>query len=89
VNKPTYDELVEALELMALQYLTEPDGSLFHDFMSAGEAALPALERLGILETLPESSVIWRWVEGHRFRDFADRRAKEFAEQTGATSAST
>lgn len=72
MDKPTYEELVEALESMALQYLTYVDGSLTHNFRNAGEEALPLLERLGIVEPLPDTIGYWQWVEGHKYRAFAD-----------------
>jgi hypothetical protein len=37
---------VEALELMALQYLSDDNGNLDHEYMSAGEHCLDCLEQL-------------------------------------------
>lgn len=84
VGAPTYEELVEALEGLALQYLTKWDSdTLTHDFMSAGEYALPILERLGSIESIGPAE--WRWVEGHENRsgvgmnnsDLSDRPSGE------------
>jgi hypothetical protein len=49
-NKPSYNELVEALELMALQYLEYPVGVLDHHCMAAGEHCLDCLNRVGLVE---------------------------------------
>jgi len=52
--KPTYDELVDALITMSVQYLgkrtADCNYSLDHQFMCAGEDALGCLARLGIVE---------------------------------------
>lgn len=58
MNNVTIEELVDALEDMCLQYLSRPDGSMTHDFMSAGEIALDVLCRLG-LATETGDGAIW------------------------------
>ena len=48
MNKPTHEELVKALELMALQYL-KYDDILDHKYMAAGEHCLDCLAREGLV----------------------------------------
>ena len=46
--KPAYEDILDALEGMALQYLSDVDGNIMtHDFMIAGENCLDVLQRLG------------------------------------------
>lgn len=61
-EKPTYEELVEALEGMCLQYL-DWEGVFDHSFMCAGEHALDVLHRFSKVETKDE--VTYTWVSGH------------------------
>lgn len=49
-SKPTYKEIVSALELMCLQYLSDEYGDLDHEHMSAGEHCMDCLERLGLVK---------------------------------------
>jgi hypothetical protein len=44
------DELIVALELMALQYLEDINGEMNHQFMAAGEICLEILEDEGLVE---------------------------------------
>ncbi len=61
-DKPTYEELVEALEEMALQYLTDvTDQYMTHSFMVAGENCLDILARLGKIRSV--DNVAYTWVE--------------------------
>lgn len=45
-----YHKVVEALTLMAWQYLENHDGFIDHQYMSAGEATTEVLEKLGIIQ---------------------------------------
>jgi hypothetical protein len=51
-------ELIEVLMMMAEQYLTFGEGYFMHDFMSAGENALPLLEKYGQLKKVDKA----KWV---------------------------
>lgn len=71
-TRPTYKELLEALEGMCLQYLTyDGDGTrLTHHFMPAGEMALDVLERAGRVRDI--GGEIYEWVEGHEYASGGD-----------------
>jgi hypothetical protein len=64
-----YWAVVYALTAMTKQYLQRDDGTIFHQFMSAGEAATEVLERLGILTdefgTITDEAWEESWVENH------------------------
>ena len=56
------DELIETLEDMARQYLSDIDGNIMtHDFMIAGERCLDVLTSLGRVKT--DDEIHYTWVE--------------------------
>lgn len=61
-KRPTYEELVEALEEMASQYLTHATGEyMTHGFMFAGELCLDVLERLGKVKGADK--IVYAWIK--------------------------
>ena len=70
-NPPTYTELVDALELMALQYL-ERDGVIDHGHMSAGEHCVDCLERIGKVRDMEFTN------ESEWYTDLAPAKAPKF-----------
>ncbi len=83
VNRQAADaieRLEAALILMVLQYCTDEDGTLWHQFMSAGEGAFDAL---GItLKTNPK--VLWDRLEKKEAADAIEERCQQvdkFAEE--------
>jgi len=53
------ERVLDALASMCDQYLQQQDGTLFHDFMSAGETATEVLEDLGYLKSRGEN---YSWI---------------------------
>lgn len=62
--KVKIEDLIDALKGMCLQYLSRPDGSMTHDFMSAGESALGILCDLGMAKETCDGAV-WVPAEQH------------------------